>query len=87
VGGKAVALPDQLLTQLKIVVNLTVTNDPDGTVFVAYRLSTTLDIDNRQSQVTQQTAPVHERQALLAIGSSVLKAQLGMLCPSPRRVS
>jgi hypothetical protein len=43
--------------QLTIVIDLAVESDPDGTVFIGYRLVTADEVDNRKSPMSEtQTA-------------------------------
>ena len=79
------ALCLQFLAQFQVVVNLAITNHPDGSIFVADRLGTALDVDNRESQMTKQAAPIHQCHALSPVGPSMLKAQLRLFSPSMSR--
>src|SRR5579863_2736333 len=78
---KTVTLPDQLVAQLYVVVNLAVANHRNRAVFIANRLGSAIQIDNCQPQMTHQTTSVHECLELLAIGPAVPEPQLRLLRP------
>src|SRR5262245_29276739 len=50
----------QLGPQLGVVVDFAVVDNPDGAVFVAHRLKTALDVDDRQAPVSQPNRPQHD---------------------------
>nr|QNO46905.1 hypothetical protein NEBILACO_00002 [Methanosarcinales archaeon ANME-2c ERB4] len=52
-GPKEMTLALQLLTQIKKVINLSVKDHLDGTVFIPHRLSTSIQIDDAESPVSE----------------------------------
>ena len=60
-GAKAMAGSFEPMSQLSVVVDFTIENDLYRTVFVAHRLATGVQIDDRQTAKTQPDAGVPRR--------------------------
>jgi hypothetical protein len=71
VRAKGMSLPDELLSESLIVVDLAVEHELDGSIFVGHRLAARLGkIDDRKSAMPQSDAAVRGEPLADAVGPS-----------------
>ena len=86
VRTEVVSLLDQLSAQFDVVIDLAVTNDPYGFVFVAKRLLSSLDVDDGEPGVAEQATSLKQLCAALVVRAPMTQQILRLTRPGPQTV-